>query len=75
MDHYGLSLGGDNVFEWAKDTAANDKDIVFALDPAPFIAAGADPSRVAGWTFTTVPVMDENGRSLMVEKLLKAFDL
>jgi hypothetical protein len=75
MDHYGVNLGGGNLFEWAKDMAANDKDIVFVLDPAPFIAAGADPSRVAGWVFDKVTVDDENGKPIQVDKLLKPFSL
>jgi hypothetical protein len=75
MDHYGVSLGDGNLFEWAKDMAANDKDIVFALNPAPIIAAGADPARIAGWTFTKVTVDDEHGKPAEVDKLLKPFDL
>jgi hypothetical protein len=75
MDHYGVSLGDGNLFEWAKDMAANDKDIVFALNPAPIIAAGADPARIAGWTFTKVTVDDENGKPVEVDKILKPFDL
>jgi hypothetical protein len=75
MDHYGVNLGNGNMFEWAKDMAANDKDIVFVLDPAPFIAAGIDPSRVEGWIFTKVTVDDENGKPVEVDKLLKIFDL
>jgi hypothetical protein len=75
MDHYGVNLGGGNLFEWAKDPDANDKDMVFVLDPAPLTAAGADPARIAGWTFTTVPVDDENGKPVQVDKLLKPFDL
>ncbi len=35
LDHYGVELGGGNMFEWAKDTATNDKDIVFVLNPQP----------------------------------------
>ncbi|MDR2047980.1 MAG: hypothetical protein LBP69_00850 [Treponema sp.] len=75
MDHYGVNLGGGNLFEWAKDMAANDKDLVFVLNPAPFIAAGADPARVAGWVFDKVTVDDENGKPIQVDKLLKPFDL
>jgi hypothetical protein len=75
MDHYGVNLGGGNLFEWAKDMSANDKDMVFVLDPAPFIAAGADPARVAGWVFDKVTVDGENGKPVQVDKLLKPFDL
>jgi hypothetical protein len=75
MDHYGVNLGDGNLFEWAKDMDANDKDIVFVIDPEPFLKAGADPSRVEGWTFTKVPVDDENGRPVELDKILKPFDL
>jgi hypothetical protein len=75
MDHYGVNLGGGNLFEWAKDMTANDKDMVFVLDPAPFIAAGAEPSRIEGWAFAKVTVDDENGKPIEVDKILKPFDL
>ena len=73
MDHYNLDLGGA-MFEWAKDLAANDKDIVFALDPAPLIEAGVDPEKVEGWAYTQVPVM-RGGKAVQVWKFLKIFDL
>jgi hypothetical protein len=75
LDHYGVSLGDGNLFEWAKDMDANDKDMVFVLNPAPFIAAGADPSRIEGWTFAKVTVDDANGKPVEVDKILKPFDL
>jgi hypothetical protein len=74
LDHYGIALGGGNMFEWAKDLSKNDKDIVWVLDPAPFLAAGADPAKVAGWVFGTVEVMD-GAKKVQVQKLLKPFDL
>jgi len=75
MDHYGVNLGNGNMFEWAKNLAANDKDIVFVLDPAPFIAAGTDPAGIAGWAFAKVTVDDENGKPIQADKILKPFDL
>ncbi|MDR3115821.1 MAG: hypothetical protein LBU25_09915 [Treponema sp.] len=75
LDHYGVNLGRGNLFEWAKDLDANDKDMVFVLDPGPFIAAGADPSGIEGWLFTRVTVDDETGKPIQVDKLLKPFDL
>jgi hypothetical protein len=75
MDHYGVNLGGGNLFEWAKDMAANDKDLVFVLNPEPFLKAGADPGRIDGWTFTKVTVDDENGKPIEVDKILKPFNL
>jgi hypothetical protein len=74
LDHYNIDLGNGNLFEWAKDMGKNDKDMVFVLNPAPFIQAGVDPNRVEGWVFTKVPV-DVNGKPTEVDKFLKAFDL
>jgi hypothetical protein len=75
LDHYGVNLGGGNLFEWAKDMAVNDKDMVFVLNPEPFINAGADPNRIEGWVFAKVTVDDENGKPIEVDKILKPFDL
>ncbi|MDR0290571.1 MAG: hypothetical protein LBI06_06515 [Treponema sp.] len=74
MDHYGVYLGGGNLFEWAKNLTTNDKDIVFVLDPEPFIKAGVDPAKIEGWAFAKVPVEDKNGM-MIVDKILKPFDL
>jgi hypothetical protein len=75
LDHYGVNLGDGVLFEWAKNMETNDKDIVFALNPEPFIKAGADPSAVEGWLFTKVTVDDPNGKPIEVDKLLKPFNL
>jgi hypothetical protein len=75
MDHYGVNLSGGNLFEWAKDMSTNDKDIVFVLNPEPFLAAGVDPNRIEGWVFTKVTVDDENGKPVEVDKILKPFNL
>jgi hypothetical protein len=75
LDHYGIKLGGGNMFEWAKDMAKNDKDIVFVLNPEPFIAAGVDPAKVAGWVFAKVESKDAGGKTVAEDKLLKPFNL
>jgi hypothetical protein len=75
MDHYGINLGNGNMFEWAKNLATNDKDIVFVLDPAPFIAAGTVPAKIYGWTFAKVTVDDANGKPIQVDKIFKSFNL
>jgi len=75
LDHYGADLGNGNMFEWARDLSANDKDIVFVLNPEPFIAAGTDPELIEGWLFSKVTVDDENGKPIQVDKILKPFDL
>jgi hypothetical protein len=74
LDHYNVNVGNGNLFEWAKDMGKNDKDIVFVLNPEPFIAAGVDPNAVAGWVYAKVPV-DVAGKKTEVDKLLKPFDL
>jgi hypothetical protein len=75
LDHYGVSLGDGNLFEWAKDMTTNDKDMVFVLNPEPFIAAGVDPNVIEGWAFAPVMVDDENGKPVVVDKILKPFNL
>jgi hypothetical protein len=74
LDHYGVSIGDGNLFEWAKDMNTNDKDIVFVLNPEPFIRAGVNPELVNGWAFAKVPV-DVNGKPVQVDKFLKPFNL
>ena len=75
LDHYGVDIGSGNKFEWAKDMSKNDKDIVFVLDPKVFIDAGVDPTKVEGWKFAKVEVLDEKGGKVQVDKLLKPFNL
>lgn len=75
LDHYGIKLGNGNMFEWAKDMATNDKDIVFALNPEPLIAAGLNPDKVAGWVFAKVETKDDAGKTIFVDKLLRPFNL
>lgn len=75
LDHYGIDLSGGNKFEWAKDTGKNDKDIVFVVDPQILIDAGVSPEKIEGWTYATVEMLDDRGKKIEVQKLLKAFDL
>lgn len=75
LDHYGIALGGGNMFEWAKDLSTNDKDIVFVLNPQPFLDAGVDVVRIQGWVFAQVEVMDADGRKELVDKFLMPYDL
>jgi len=75
LDHFGIDLTEGNAFEWAKDISNNDKDIVFVLDPQVFINAGADPNKIEGWIFAKVEKMDEKGKMMEVDKLIKPFNL
>ncbi len=75
LDHYGVDLSGGNMFEWAKDMTKNDKDIVYVLNPQPFLDAGVDPQKVDGWVFAKVEMMDDKGKKMEVDKFLKPFDL
>ncbi|MCX7709132.1 MAG: hypothetical protein N2484_04715 [Clostridia bacterium] len=75
LDHYGIALGNGNMFEWAKDMNTNDKDIVFVLNPQPFIDAGVKPDKVEGWAFAKVEVKDKSGKPEQIDKFLKPFDL
>ncbi len=49
-------LGNGNMFEWAKDMQKNDKDIVFVLNPQPFIDAGVDPAKVHPCLFVNLMI-------------------
>jgi hypothetical protein len=74
LDHYGIDLGDGNMFEWAKDMSTNDKDIVFVLNPEPFITAGVEPEKVEGWLYAKVPTM-KDGKKVEVYKFLKPFNI
>lgn len=75
LDHYGVAFGNGNVFEWAKDTASNDKDIVFILNPQPLIDGGVDPANVKEWVFAQVEIKNDQGKDELVDKFLKPYDL
>ncbi len=75
LDHYGIAFGNGNMFEWAKDMAANDKDIVFVLNPQPFIDAGVDAAAIREWLFAKVEIKDANGKKELVDKFLKPYNL
>ena len=75
LDHYGVALGDGNMFEWAKDMAKNDKDMVFVLDPGPLLKAGVDPAKVTGWLFAKIPVQDKSGKTVEVDKFVKPYSL
>lgn len=70
LDHFGIKLP-KGKFEFAKDTAKNDKDIVFVIAAAPLRDIGVDVEKVNGWVFKTM--QDENGKN--VDLLLKPYDL
>lgn len=74
MDHFGVKLGDGNMFEWANDMETNDKDIVFALNPEPLLAAGADPEKAEGWSYGQVET-EEDGRMVSVYRFLKPFEI
>jgi len=74
LDHYGIALGGGNMLEWAKNQTTNDKDLVFVLNPEPFLKAGLDVLRLTDWIFAEVPVMDAKGKKINVPKLLKPYN-
>lgn len=75
FDHYGIDLMKGNMLEWAKDMTSNDKDLVFVLNPQPFIDAGADPSSIEGWVYAEIPSMDKDGKPIELFKLLKIFNV
>ncbi len=75
LDHYGIELGSGNMLEWAKNLSTNDKDLVFVLNPEPFIAAGVDPSKIEGWIYAPVKVKGDSGKMVSVFKFLRPFNI
>ncbi len=75
LGHFGLGLGGGNMVEGAKDEQANDKHLVFALNPQSFADADVDVANVQDWVLADVPVMDAQGRKSTARKLLKFYNL
>lgn len=74
LDHYGISLPDGNKFEWAKNISTNDKDIVFVLNPKPFIEAGVNPDKIQGIVFTQVEESMDKPES-KIDVFLKPFNL
>jgi len=70
LDHYGIQLPAGK-FEWAKDAATNDKDIVFVLAAQPFADLGVDVQNIEGWGFMTT--QDDAGKDIDI--LVKPYGL
>lgn len=70
-----ISLADGNTFSWAKDLSTNKKDLVFALNPKPFVDAGLDTSKIKEWIYTKIPVTDKYGKQEKLDKFVKAFDI
>lgn len=68
---YGIDFDAVATFEWAEDAQASDRDVVFALDAAPLVAAGANPEAVEGWIYERAGTKDgTNGEAYQFVKPL-----
>jgi len=63
------------MFEWAQDVNSNDIDIVFVLNPMMLSEYGTDVSKIEGWVYTDVEMMNDDGEKVIEKKLLKPFNL
>ena len=70
LDHYGIQFPAGK-FEWAKDEATNDKDIVFVIAAKPLADLGVDVQNIDSWVFKTTK--DDAGKDFDV--LLKPYSL
>lgn len=75
LDHFGIKLGNGNMFEWAQDIEKNDKDVVFVINPEMIAGYGADVTKIEGWVYADVEMMNDKGEKIIEKKLLKPFDL
>lgn len=73
LGHFGVSLKVSH-FEWAEHIAANDKDIVFMLNPAVMSPLGVSAQKLDGWVVAQVEVMDGN-RTYPADRLLRFYDI
>ncbi|WP_055667286.1 hypothetical protein [Desnuesiella massiliensis] len=46
MSHWGLSLQGEEKFEWTKDPSSNEADFAMVILADPFIKAGLDTNKL-----------------------------
>jgi hypothetical protein len=75
MGHFGIALGGGFMFEFAQYMDKNDLDMVFVLNPAPFIGAGLDTEKLEKWRYAEIEMMDDRGGTFKEHKLVRIFDL
>lgn len=74
-DIFELSIDGGHSFKWAKEIENSEKDMVFSLDPEPFIQAGLDTDKLEGWGLTTLDKMEAGGKITQVDKLLRIYNI
>ena len=65
----------DALFEWASVSEENKTGIVFTLNPEPLIAAGVDPQKGEGWTYSQVKVTGKKGQAWRFQKTADLSDL
>ncbi|MDR3263672.1 MAG: hypothetical protein LBT30_05110 [Clostridiales bacterium] len=74
MGHFGLSFGNEFAFEWAQHLDKNDKDMVFLLNPMPFIEAGLITEQLENWVYTKLKMM-KDGKEYEAFMLVRFYDL
>ena len=75
-DRYYIDIDGlGNRIEFARDTATNDKDIVFMINAQPLIEKGADSNKVEGWSYELILSGDADGNPTEVWKFVKVLNV
>lgn len=74
LGHFGINFGDGFMFEWAKDKAGNDKDVVWVLGPDSLISAGVNPDSVSDWLYGKITEMDRNGKKIEVKKFIHGYN-
>lgn len=78
---FSLSLGGKVSVEWAMLPPAGQSedpaqiDFALSVDPAPFIKAGLDPTRLQVWKMAKRLQPDGDGAYFTSDRLVLAFHL
>lgn len=73
--HFSLSLGNKFAFLWAQNLQTNDADLIFALNPAPFLDAGLNPQLLENWRLTEIETAGERGETVTQAALVKEYNL
>lgn len=69
LSHWGFTAPTGDLFEWSKDTAANQADLAMVLVADPLIAAGLDITKLGGgWSYKAAEVSHDAQKPAVILK-------
>lgn len=73
-NQYSIDLGDGNLFIWAQDIYNSENDVIFVLNPEPFIKAGVNIDEIEGWDYSSLSDYISSKYSES-KKFIKAFNI